>query len=144
MLTISLISGCASVPMVSNEESKAAKKFTSPSAGNSGLYIYRSGGFGGVLKKDIWVDGKCIGETAPNMFFYEEVKGDKEHKISTESEFSPNNLLIKPKNGRLYFIHQYIKMGVFVGGANVELVDEIEGKNAVSNLKMAKKGQCSK
>ena len=36
------------------------------------------------------------------------------------------------------------KMGFFVGGANVKLVDENEGKEAVSKLKLAKKGVCSK
>ncbi|MBK6739872.1 MAG: hypothetical protein IPG64_19420 [Haliea sp.] len=33
------------------------------------LYLFRAGGMGTALKKDIWVNGKCIGETAPHMFF---------------------------------------------------------------------------
>jgi hypothetical protein len=143
-LVLSLFSGCASVPMVSGEKTELAKEFSPPSEGYAGLYIYRSGRFGGSLKKDVWVDGRCIGETAPNVFFYEEVLGNKEHKVSTESEFSPNNLLLQTKSGMLYFIRQYIKMGVFVGGAGIELVDEAEGKETVRNLKMAKKGMCSK
>jgi len=136
--------GCASVPMESANISDAAKQFNSPSDGNAGLYIYRSGSFGGALKKDVWVDGECIGETAPNVFFYEEVQGDEEHKVSTESEFSPNDLLLKTASGKHYFIQQYIKMGVFVGGAGLKLVDEEEGKNAVQKLEMGKKGTCSK
>lgn len=144
VLTSSLFTGCASIPMESNEKTELAKEFSRPSEGNSGLYIYRSGSFGGALKKDVWVDGKCIGETAPNVFFYEEIEGDKEHKVSTESEFSANDLLLKVKSGMLYFVRQYIKMGLFVGGAGVELVDEVEGKKAVKKLKMAKKGMCSK
>lgn len=143
-LVSSLFAGCASVPMESVERTAETKKFNAPSEGKSGLYIYRSGSFGGALKKDVWVDGECIGETAPNVFFYEEVEGDKEHKISTESEFSPNDLLVQAKSGMLYFIRQYIKMGVFVGGAGLELVNEEEGKKAVSDLNMAKKGTCSK
>jgi len=144
LMLSSFFSGCASVPMVGEENSKSPKEFRPPSEGNSGLYIYRSGLFGGSLKKDVWIDGKCIGETAPSVFFYEEVEGNKEHKISTESEFSPNDLALKTKNGALYFIRQYIKMGVLVGGADVELVVEAEGKKAVEKLKMAKKGNCSK
>jgi len=143
-LVSSLFAGCASVPMESVERTAETKKFNAPSEGKSGLYIYRSGSFGGALKKDVWVDGECIGETAPNVFFYEEVEGNKEHKISTESEFSPNDLLVQAKSGMLYFIRQYIKMGVFVGGAGLELVNEEEGKKAVSDLNMAKKGTCSK
>jgi hypothetical protein len=43
-----------------------------------------------------------------------------------------------------YFIRQYIKIGLFVGGAGLELVDEEEGKKDVSKLGMATKGTCSK
>jgi hypothetical protein len=142
-LAVALISGCASVPMESKEASAKAKQFNPPSEGNSGLYIYRDSFVGKALKKDIWVDGKCLGESAPDVFFYEEVKGDQEHKLSTESEFSPNDLTIKTAAGMNYFINQYIKMGVFVGGAGLELVNEEEGKKAVTNLELAKKGPCS-
>ena len=130
--------------MESKEQSDIAKKFAQPSPGNAGLYIFRSGSLGGALKKDIWVDGKCIGESAPNVFFYEEVKGDKEVKVSTESEFSPNDLMIKVSAGVNYFIRQYIKLGVFVGGAGLEAVSEDEGKKEVAKLELAKKGTCSK
>ena len=143
-LTSALFVGCASVPLESAEKSDAAKKFNAPSNGNAGLYIYRAGSFGGALKKDVWVDGKCIGETAPNIFFYEEVKGGVDHKLSTESEFSPNDLVVKTEGGKNYFVQQYIKMGVLVGGAGVELVDEQKAKKAVAKLKLAKKGKCSK
>ena len=147
LATVTLIStmlaGCASVPMESAEKSNTAKSFNSPQAGHSGLYIYRSGSFGGALKKDVWVNGKCIGETAPNTFFYEEVTGDQQHKVSTESEFSPNDLVINAESGKNYFIRQYIKFGVFVGGAGLELVDEEEGKKAVNELALAVKGTCS-
>ena len=65
--TVLLFSGCASVPMESTEKSDMVKKFRSPADGKAGLYIYRSGSFGAALKKDIWVDGKCIGESAPKV-----------------------------------------------------------------------------
>ncbi len=144
VFTVLLFSGCASVPMESTEKSDMVKKFSSPEDGKVGLYIYRSGSFGAALKKDIWVDGKCIGESAPNVFFYEEVMGNVEHKVSTESEFSPNDLIFKSDSGHNYFVRQYIKFGVFVGGAGIELVDEEKGKNDVAELKLAKKGWCSK
>ena len=144
LLSYLAMTGCASVPMEGMEETSIAKKFNPPVEGSSGLYIYRPSSLGGALKKDIWVDGKCIGESAPYVFFYEEVEGDKSHKVSTESEFSPNDLIVKFKSGMHYFIRQYIKFGVFVGGAALELVDEGKGKKEVSELDMATKGTCSK
>ena len=138
-----LISGCASVDMAPKAESAKAKEFKPPSQGNAGVYIYRDSFVGKALKKDVWIDGKCIGETAPDVFFYTEVEGGKNHKVDTESEFSPNTLELMFENGKKYFIRQFIKMGVFVGGAGLEPISEEQGKIDVAKLEMAKPGKCS-
>lgn len=137
------MTGCASVNMASKEESAKAKQFNAPSAGNAGVYIYRNSFVGKALKKDLWVDGKCLGESAPDVFFYTEVQGGKKHKFDTESEFSPNTLELMLAAGKNYFIRQYIKLGVFVGGAGLEQVSEEQGKKDVAALEMAKPGKCS-
>jgi len=126
--------------MESKEASVKAKQFNPPSEGHSGLYVYRDSFVGQALKKDIWIDGKCIGESAPDVFFYEEVKSGQQHTISTESEFSPNDLTINTLAGANYFINQYIKLGVFVGGAGLELVDEEKGKNAIIEIGVGQTG----
>ena len=72
------------------------------------------------------------------------MKAGEEYTVSTESEFSPNDLLVSASEGVNYFIRQFIKLGLFVGGAGMELVDADKGKSAVAELKMAKKGTCSK
>lgn len=145
VLVVSALSfvGCASVSMESPERAEVAKQFNPPQEGKSGLYIYRSGMLGSALKKDIWVDEECVGESAPDVFFYTEVDCDQEHKISTESEFSPNDIMLKTDCEKHYFVKQYIKLGAFVGGANVEQVSEEKGKSAVRELDMAKVGNCS-
>lgn len=140
---VALLSGCASVDMASSAEAAKAKEFQPPSNGNAGVYIYRDSFVGQALKKDIWVNGKCIGESAPDVFFYTEVEGGKSHKVDTESEFSPNSLSFTAEAKKNYFIRQYIKIGVFVGGAGLELMPEAEGKQAVQKLGMAKPGKCS-
>ncbi|MEC4717544.1 DUF2846 domain-containing protein [Noviherbaspirillum sp. CPCC 100848] len=138
-----LFSGCASVEMASKEDAAKAKEFNPPSQGNAGVYIYRDSFVGKALKKDVWIDGKCIGESAPDVFFYTEVEGGKNHKVDTESEFSPNTLDLMFETGKNYFIRQFIKMGVFVGGAGLEQIPEEQGKIAVAKLEMAKPGKCS-
>ena len=143
LVTALLISGCASVDMTSKAESAKAKEFNSPSQGKAGVYIYRNSFAGKALKKDIWIDGKCIGESAPDVFFYTEVEGGKTHKIDTESEFSANTLEVMLDAGKNYFIRQFIKMGVFVGGAGLEQIPEEQGKKDVVKLEMAKSGKCS-
>ena len=143
-LTVALlVSGCASVDMASKAESAKAKEFNPPSQGNAGVYVYRDSFVGKALKKDVWIDGKCIGESAPDVFFYTEVAGGNNHKIDTESEFSPNTLELVFEAGKNYFIRQFIKLGVFVGGAGLEQMTEEQGKMAVAKLEMAQPGKCS-
>ena len=144
-MTSVLFAGCASVPTEQAEVSNVIKQVKAPSANNAGLYIYRSNSVvGGALKKDVWVDDECIGETARGTFFYHEVLGNIQHKVSTESEFSPNDLIIDTKAGDNYFVKQYIKPGLIVGGAGLKLVTEAEGKQAISDLDLGIKGKCSK
>jgi hypothetical protein len=76
------------------------------------------------------------------VFSYKEVFGGKSYKIDTESEFSPNTLELMVEAGKLYFIRQFIKMGVMVGGSDLEKMPEDKGQKAVAKLNMAKPGQC--
>lgn len=134
-----LFSGCATVTMEPKEVSDKAKLFNPPSEGNAGVYIFRDSIIGTALVKSVWIDDKFIGRTAIKTFFYEEVKGGQEHKISTESEFSPNDLHLTVEEGKHYFVRQYIKPGLVIGGADLEIVKEEEGREIISVLEMAKK-----
>ena len=145
-LVSTLAAGCASVPMESLERTTTAKQFDPPSDGMAGLYIYRNTFYGGAAYTDVMVDGYCIGSSAPYVFFYEEVEGDKSYKVSTkfsweESPDPDNDLLIKVKSGIHYFFQQYLHM---IGGTGVDLVDEEQGKEEVSKLDMAAKVGCGR
>ena len=145
LLITSLFVGCASVPKADQQLSQSAKELTAPQEGKAGLYVYRSNNIvGSALKKDIWVDGECLGETARGIFFYKEVEGNTNHTVSTESEFSPNHLKVETQSGKNYFIQQYIKPCVFFVVAALKLVDDIQGKKAVSEYNLATIGKCSK
>lgn len=144
VLSASLIfTGCASVELASPVESQNAKEFKTPQNGNAGLYVYRNSFAGKALKKDVWVDGKCLGESAPDTFFYTEVSGNQKHKIETESEFSPNMIELHFEAGQNYFVRQFIKIGAFVGGADLEQVTVQQGQADIATLALAKSGNCS-
>jgi hypothetical protein len=115
-----------------------------PAAGNAGVYVDRNSFVGKALKKDLWVDGKCLGESASDVFFYTQVEGGKKHKIETESEFSPNAMEVFMEAGKNYFIRQFIKLGAFVGGADLEQIPEEQGKADVAKLGLAQSGTCGK
>lgn len=142
-LSVALFTGCAQAPLADQTSSNTAKQFEKPEAGFSGIYVYRTGGVGGALKKDVFINDQCLGETAPYMFFYERVPSGQQYKITTESEFSANDLYIDVKDGENHFVKQYIKMGVFVGGADLLEVSEQHGKREIMPLDLARKGHCS-
>jgi len=135
-IAFSIISGCASVPLAPKEQDIAAKKFTKPTGDRAGFYVYRNTFIGQALKKTISLDDVVIGETANKVYFYK-IIAPGSRKLSTESEFSDNAITFQADKGNNYFAEQYIKMGVFVGGANVKMVSEEEGKKGVLECQLA-------
>lgn len=131
-----LVSGCASVPMAPQEADTALKTFATPTNEKAALYIYRNSFVGQALKKTVTLDGTVIGETANKVYFYKEI-APGEHTLATESEFSDNTLTFNAEAGKSYFVEQYIKMGVFVGGAGIRMVDEETGKKGVQECRLA-------
>lgn len=138
VIAISLLfSGCASVPMAPKEQDQQLKSFAKPSADMSGIYIYRNSFVGQALKKNVYIDGALLGESANKVYFYKAVNAGK-HKLSTESEFSNNDIELSTEGGKNYFVEQYIKMGAFVGGAALKVMTEEEGQKGVLSTNLAK------
>lgn len=141
LLVVAMMTGCASVKMEPKEASDKAKQFATPSNGKAGVYVYRDSFVGQALTKDIWLDGKCVGQSAKDVFFHTETEPGS-HTLSTQSEFSPNDLTILLEAGKNYFYRQFIKMGVFVGGADLEAIPEAQAKPAIAKLGLATPGTC--
>lgn len=70
VISLAILTGCASVPMESPEADAALKTFAAPPADQAGLYIYRDNFVGKALKKIVTVDGKIVGQTANRVYFY--------------------------------------------------------------------------
>ena len=49
--------------------------------------------------------------------------------------------MVNTTAGQNYFVKQYIKPGLFVGGAGLKLVTEAEGKAAIADLKLGVKAR---
>lgn len=135
-ITLTLLTGCASVPMESAEKDQALKSFTAPASDKAGIYIFRDSSLGPALKKTVKIDGETIGETATHTYFYRLVNPGR-HVLATESEFGDNTLELVTQGGHNYYVRQSIKLGVFVGGAKLTLVPEAEGKQGVRDSKLA-------
>ncbi|NTV71330.1 MAG: DUF2846 domain-containing protein [Azonexaceae bacterium] len=135
-VALAILSGCASVPMATKAQDSAAKTFAPPPPDTSGIYIFRNSFIGQGLVKAISIDGRRIGGSANKVYFYKLISPGS-HTLSTESEFSDNSISFEAQAGKNYFARQYIKMGAFAGGANLEMVSEEEGKNEVLGCDLA-------
>lgn len=149
LLAIALMSatfvGCASVQTIDAQHANLVQTLTTPESGKAVIFVYREKSLkGAALKKDLWVNGQCLGESARGVYFFKQVDGGQSHVVSTESEFSPNHLRVQTEAGKKYYVKQFIKMGAFVGGAGLEQVSESEGASQVAELQPAKTGACSK
>lgn len=133
---LALLAGCASVPMATPEDDAASKTFAAPPDGKAGLYVFRNTWVGQAVRKTIYLDGAPIGETANEVFLHCFVAPGR-HKLSTESEFSNNDVEWTADAGQNYFFRNYIKMGLFVAGANLEQVTAEVGKENVLQCKRA-------
>ncbi|MFZ3153276.1 DUF2846 domain-containing protein [Pseudomonas sp.] len=136
-LGIAVLSGCASVPMDTPSADAALKSFPTPPADQAGLYIYRDSFAGQGLKKTVKVDGEIIGETANRTYFYRLISPGN-RVIATESEFSDNAINLLAVAGQNYYVRQSIKMGVFVGGAKLEVVPEATAQAHLQKCELAK------
>lgn len=122
--------------METPEADAVLKTFAAPPADQAGLYIYRDNFGGKALKKSVTVDGKMIGETANRVYFHRLITPGL-HKIGTESEFSDNVIDLNAVAGKNYYVRQSIKLGVFVGGARLEVVPEAVGQEALQKCTLA-------
>ncbi len=136
-LSIAILTGCASVPMESNDKDQALKAFPKPPQDQAGLYIFRDSSMGPALKKTLKINGEVIGETATKTYFYRLISPGP-HMLATESEFSDNTLELNAESGKNHYVRQAIKLGVFVGGAKLEEVSEAEGREGVLSSKLAR------
>ena len=134
VLLLSSLAGCASVPMGDPKLDNSLKTFTAKKD-VAGLYIYRNESFGAAVLMDIEVDGKLIGESAAQTYFYKEVAPGK-HTITSKSE-NDDTLEIETVAGKLYFIWQEVKLGLLYARTKLSLVDDEQGKKGVLESKLA-------
>jgi len=141
-----ILSGCITNRIIYSTVPTADKHLVQLSnkldTGKSGIYVLRPSRQGSLLKKDIWIDEKCVGESAVRVYFYTQVDGNMTHKISTESEFSPNDINLYTVEGKNYYIEQYVRLGLIVGGAELEVMKEAEAKEELKELDLGIPGTC--
>lgn len=134
LLGVSMLAGCASVPMSSPAEDAAAKQFA-PVDGKSVIYVYRNESFGAAIKMDLDLDGKFMGTTVSKSYFRFVV--DPGHH-SVDSQKGTSKLDLDTEAGKVYYVWQEVKMGMWVAGSALHLEDAGKGQADVKECKLIK------
>ncbi len=130
---VSVLTGCASVPMASMDQDAQAKGFTSlPDKAN--LYIFRDETMGAALPLTVSVNSKTLGQTASMTYFRLNLAPGK-YTISSLAE-DVSTLNVDLSAGSTCFVWQEIKMGMFSARSKLQQVDETRGKAGVMRSKM--------
>lgn len=136
----------ALISFESNENNLSAKEFSEPPKGMSNIYIYRKPSTTSLtqgIKRGLWIDKSCIGDTASSSFFKIQVKTNESHNLSTESEYSNNDIRIELSKDGNYFYEQEFTMGMTVPVSNLVEIEEEVAINDIKILSLAKNGKCS-
>jgi hypothetical protein len=131
-----LLSGCAAtVPMAMATLDAEAKQFVPP-AGQSNVYVFRSGGPGWAIAFQVQLDGRVIGSIAPNTYHLAAVEpGD--HTIAASSNENSRMVRFRALAGQSYFFEIEPQMGWVSARVGLEQVDDEHGRKGVLEAKRA-------
>ena len=133
LLAVSLLTGCASVPMASPEHDAQAKSFA-VQPGKSNIYLYRNESMGAAVKMDVVLDNNPVGKTVAKSYMKLEVSPGQ-HTIISKAE-NDDVLNINTEAGKNYFVWQEVKMGILYARNLMHLTDEQTGKAGVMECKL--------
>ncbi|WP_434630090.1 DUF2846 domain-containing protein [Chromobacterium sp. CV08] len=122
------LSACASTPMASKEADAAAKQFTAP-ADAARVYIYRNENFGAAVKLPIVIDNSMAGDTVARSYIVKDLPAGK-HTIVGKGE-NDSSLTLDAVAGKIYYVWQEVKMGLFSPRNQLQQVDEKTGQDGV-------------
>jgi PBP1b-binding outer membrane lipoprotein LpoB len=104
------MTGCASVPMAPKAMDAQAKQFQ-PAPDKAKVYIYRNEVMGSAIKMPVLIDNVEVGDTVSKTYIEKDLAPGP-HTITSKSE-KDSSLTIDMLAGKVYYVWQEIKMGMF-------------------------------
>jgi len=117
------------------QDDKQVKTFIAPTH-QAGIYIYRHEILPSKVKMAVAIDGQTIGHTSTKTFLYKEIAPGK-HTLTSVSE-NTSTLELHVKAGKLYYVWQEVKMGIYSERNKLHLVSETLGQRSVLETQMAR------
>lgn len=128
-----IFTGCASVNMAPASQDSRAKNFK-PETDKATIYVYRNETFGAAVKMPVLLNGYHVADTIANSYLAMSVSaGNFQVTSKTENDSSVD---LKVESGKNYFVWQEVKMGVWSGRSQLQVVSEEKGKAGVLECKL--------
>ena len=134
VLTLSALTGCASVPLADHAADREAKTYA-VRPGFSNVYIYRNQSFGAAVAMTVAIDGVVVGKTAADTYLMVEVRPGA-HTIQSRAE-DESSLRITAAPGQSYFVHQQVTLGRFRARSVLHSVDAAQAKADMKECDLA-------
>jgi hypothetical protein len=127
------MTGCASVPMADKSVDAQAKQFQ-PAPDKAKVYIYRNEVMGSAIKMPVLIDNVAVGDTASKTYIEKDLQPGP-HTITSKTE-KDSSLTIDMLAGKIYYVWQEVKMGMFAARSQLHEVDAGKGQAGVRESKL--------
>ena len=102
-------------------------------AGKALVYVVRPTSMGYAIKSFFMVDDAIAGINRGSSYFFVQVDPGQ-HVFWSKSE-NADALELEVQAGKIYYIQQHVQVGGFRARTKLEVLDEVEGKAALSKCK---------
>jgi hypothetical protein len=135
ILGISLLGGCAAIPMASTHEDLQAKRFA-VWPDKASIYVYRNQSFGFAFPMTLELAGHATARTVGQTYVVWEVEPGAYELTSYAEDTSTVRLNTEP--GKAYYIWQEVKVGLWKARTALHQVDEDQGRKGVLQCRLGK------
>jgi len=118
------------------EQKDSIAKSLLPIDGKAIVYLLRPSGFGTLVKMNLECDSVHIGSTKAFKYVYSILEPGT-HTFLSKAE-NKKSLTITLESGKIYYIKQEVKMGVFFAETGLKLLDEGDGKKGLGKCSLSK------
>lgn len=134
-LMATLLNACATSDFATETEGAAAKRFeATPDMAN--IYIYRDDNVMINTSISVSIDGQLVGVTGNDTFILATVEPG-EHRIVAKGE-NTDELVVDAKAGENVFVQLGVGLGAFTNRANLILMDQDQGMEAIRGTRLLK------
>lgn len=127
-MALLLLAGCATGPKYSE-----MKGSIPPLRSDQGrVFVYRDSSFGAAISPSVAINGKIVGVSRANGFFYTDLPAGN-YRMSAETEVE-RSLTFTLATGEIKYVKASISFGIIAGRINFDLVNQAAGEEALLGL----------